>query len=179
MAGISLQPPTAFRHEKKHQINLREDLVLSCRLRKLFAHDSHAGEDGSYRVTSLYFDTPYDDALRDKKNGVSQREKFRLRYYGKAPDAVRVEKRVKTGRCAPSEAPGLPWSRRACCCRGIPGSCWNPKILCCWNFTARSSGGSGRRPLSDTTGKPFCIDRAMYGSRWTAILRQALGISIF
>ena len=97
MAGISLQPPTAFRHEKKHQINLREDLVLSCRLRKLFAHDSHAGEDGSYRVTSLYFDTPYDDALRDKKNGVSQREKFRLRYYGKAPDAVRVEKKSKNG----------------------------------------------------------------------------------
>ena len=38
-------PPEAIplRHEYKHQINLREDLVLSQRLRKLFPHDPHAG----------------------------------------------------------------------------------------------------------------------------------------
>ena len=47
---------TKLRHELKHRINLREDLVLSQRLRKLFERDSHCGTDGSYRVTSLYFD---------------------------------------------------------------------------------------------------------------------------
>ena len=62
-----------LRHELKHQINLREDLVLSQRLRKLFPHDQHGGADGSYRVTSLYFDTPYDTALREKLDGVSLR----------------------------------------------------------------------------------------------------------
>ena len=69
-----------MRHEMKHQISPAEDLVLSRRLRQLFAHDNYAGEDGTYLVTSLYFDTPYDDAVREKLAGVSRREKFRLRY---------------------------------------------------------------------------------------------------
>ena len=56
-----------LRHELKHRINLREDLVLSQRLKKLFPHDKNAGPDGTYRVTSLYFDTPYDSALREKR----------------------------------------------------------------------------------------------------------------
>ena len=58
-----------LRHELKHRINLREDLVLSQRLKKLFAHDKNAGPGGTYRVTSLYFDTPYDSALREKIDG--------------------------------------------------------------------------------------------------------------
>lgn len=85
----------AMRHELKHQINLREDLVLSQRLRKIFPHDKNAGADGTYKVTSLYFDTPYDDALREKLNGVNRREKFRLRYYGDDISFIRVEKKYK------------------------------------------------------------------------------------
>ena len=84
-----------LRHELKHQINLREDLVLSQRLRKLFAHDENAGPDGTYRVTSLYFDTPYDSALREKIDGVNRREKFRLRYYGTDFSFIRLEKKYK------------------------------------------------------------------------------------
>lgn len=86
---------TKLRHELKHRINLREDLVLSQRLRKLFERDSHCGTDGSYRVTSLYFDTPYDDALRDKLSGISRREKFRIRYYGDNPTFIKLEKKSK------------------------------------------------------------------------------------
>ena len=85
----------SLRHELKHQISLREDLVLSQRLRKLFFHDKHAGADGVYRVTSLYFDTPYDSALREKIDGVNRREKFRLRYYGKDTSFIRLEKKFK------------------------------------------------------------------------------------
>ena len=69
----------AMRHEFKHQISPGEDLVLSQRLRKLFPHDKHGGPEGSYRITSLYFDTPYDSAYREKLDGVDRREKFRLR----------------------------------------------------------------------------------------------------
>ena len=60
-----------MRHEQKHLIRPEEALVLAGRLGKLFKRDSHAGEDGSYRVTSLYFDTPYDSALREKIGGVN------------------------------------------------------------------------------------------------------------
>ena len=94
---MTIIPPNqvTLRHELKHQINLREDLVLSQRLRKLFPRDQYAGEEGSYRVTSLYFDTPYDDALREKVDGVNRREKFRLRYYGKDTSFLRLEKKFK------------------------------------------------------------------------------------
>ena len=51
--------------------------------------------DGSYRVTSLYFDTPYDTALREKLDGVDRREKFRLRYYGELPGFLKLEKKFK------------------------------------------------------------------------------------
>ena len=86
-----------LRHEQKHQISRMEDLVLAGRLSKLFERDSHAGPDGSYRVTSLYFDTPYDKALREKMDGISRREKFRLRYYGTDVSYIRLEKKFKIG----------------------------------------------------------------------------------
>ena len=100
MTGIpamTTEPQKAIplRHELKHQINLREDLVLSQRLKKLFAHDKNAGPGGTYRVTSLYFDTPYDTALREKLDGVDRREKFRLRYYGERPDFLKLEKNLR------------------------------------------------------------------------------------
>ena len=94
-----------LRHELKHRINLREDLVLSQRLRKLFPHDKNAGPDGTYRVTSLYFDTPYDSALREKIDGVNRREKFRLRYYGMDTSFIRLEKKYKiNGLCGKRSA---------------------------------------------------------------------------
>ena len=104
---MTIEPLKAspLRHELKHQINLREDLVLSQRLRKLFSRDKHAGSDGTYRVTSLYFDTPYDSALREKIDGVNQREKFRLRYYGEDLSFIRLEKKYKVnGLCGKRSA---------------------------------------------------------------------------
>ena len=84
-----------LRHEEKHQVNLREALVLSQRLEKLFPRDPHAGPEGSYQVVSLYYDDPYDTALRQKLDGVNRREKFRLRYYGKEPAFFKLEKKYK------------------------------------------------------------------------------------
>ena len=103
MTGTTKLPQ--LRHEDKHQISPQEDLVLSGRLRRLFAHDAHAGLDGSYSVTSLYFDTPYDAALREKLDGVDRREKFRLRYYGEEPAWLKLEKKFKVnGLCGKRSA---------------------------------------------------------------------------
>ena len=104
-----------LRHESKHQVSPQEDLVLAGRLRRLFPHDAHAGPEGSYRITSLYFDTPYDAALREKLDGVDRREKFRLRYYGESPAWLKLEKKYKVnglcGKCSArlstEEAEGL------------------------------------------------------------------------
>ena len=94
-----------LRHESKHQVSPQEDLVLAGRLRRLFPHDAHAGPEGSYRITSLYFDTPYDAALREKLDGVDRREKFRLRYYGDDPAWLKLEKKYKiNGLCGKRSA---------------------------------------------------------------------------
>ena len=104
MTTKSVRQPR-LRHEIKHQISRQEDLVLSSRLARLFPRDSHAGPDGSYRVTSLYFDTADDRALRQKANGVDRREKFRLRYYGDDLSYIRLEKKYKiNGLCGKRSA---------------------------------------------------------------------------
>ena len=105
MTTIGTTDPSPLRHEWKHLISPPEDQVLSGRLRRLFPHDRHAGPDGSYRVTSLYFDTPYDTALREKLDGVDRREKFRLRYYGELPGFLKLEKKFKVdGLCGKRSA---------------------------------------------------------------------------
>ena len=72
---IDLPKRVALRHEDKHRINLREDLVLTQRLQQTIQRDiTPAGR--LYQVTSLYFDTPYDSALREKIDGVNRREKI-------------------------------------------------------------------------------------------------------
>lgn len=83
------------RHELKYQINSADDLMLSSRLRQLFSHDNHANTHGTYRVCSLYFDTPQDSALRQKIDGISRREKFRLRYYNNDLSFIKLEKKAK------------------------------------------------------------------------------------
>lgn len=92
---------SGMRHELKYQINHGDAHLVAGRLRKLFAYDKHAGTDGCYRVNSLYFDSPWDRALRQKIDGVNCREKFRIRYYNKDTSFIRLEKKMKNnGLCA-------------------------------------------------------------------------------
>lgn len=105
IAAMMTEGKKKLRHEYKHQITPQEDLVLSHKLGKLFMQDKHAGEDGSYTITSLYFETPYDEALREKTAGVNVREKFRLRYYGDDMSFIRLEKKYKiNGLCGKKSA---------------------------------------------------------------------------
>lgn len=92
---IKQKPPLKLRHEWKHMVNPADDFLLANRLQKLFRHDENADSHGVYRVSSLYFDTPYDKALRQKLDGVNLREKFRLRYYGDDLSFIRLEKKFK------------------------------------------------------------------------------------
>ncbi len=94
-----------MRHEIKYTLNMAEYLALKSRLIKLFTLDAHAGTLGGYRVRSLYFDTMHDNALRDKADGVSVREKFRLRMYDGDSSYIKLEKKMKkNGLCAKRSA---------------------------------------------------------------------------
>ena len=102
---INQKQPLHLRHELKHTIHPAEDYILSARLQKLFSHDAYADSHGIYRVSSLYFDTPTDTALRQKIDGVNRREKFRLRYYNADTSFIRLEKKMKiNGLCAKQSA---------------------------------------------------------------------------
>ena len=84
------------RHELKHRLSEAEARALARRLRLVLPCDAHGGERG-YRVTSLYFDDPYDRALLEKVEGMGRREKFRLRRYGDDLERVWLERKAKTG----------------------------------------------------------------------------------
>lgn len=85
-----------FRHEIKHRINYCDMLVLRQRLSAVMEADSHS-ENGRYMIRSLYFDTLSDRALREKLDGVNEREKFRMRYYNGDTSFICLEKKSKLG----------------------------------------------------------------------------------
>ena len=85
---------TDYRHEWKHPISVGDMLVLRQRLRAVMRPDDNAA-DGRYFVRSLYFDTPADTVLREKLDGVSRREKFRIRLYNHDISFIQLEKKSK------------------------------------------------------------------------------------
>lgn len=85
-----------YRHEWKYEINRTDLFILRQRLGAVASVDSHT-VDGKYRIRSLYFDNAFDKALREKVEGVSRREKFRIRYYNGDTSLIRLEKKSRTG----------------------------------------------------------------------------------
>ncbi len=85
-----------YRNEWKHVINQADLIVLRQRLRAVTSPDPHAA-DGKYTIRSLYFDNAADQALREKQDGVSRREKFRIRYYNGDTSLIRLEKKSRLG----------------------------------------------------------------------------------
>lgn len=90
-----------FRHEYKFFISYADYLMLRSRLSAVAALDPNAGSSGRYFIRSLYFDNVYDTVLREKIDGVNNREKFRIRCYNKDSSFVRLEKKSKiNGLCS-------------------------------------------------------------------------------
>lgn len=124
--------PAKYRHEYKYEISLFDFFSLTRTLRTIMQPDPHADQDGQYLITSLYFDNCFDKALREKRDGLNQREKFRLRYYGSAPEKffwrkskntrVFVSKARHRSR-SPSASCFLPDSGIGCS-RKMSGRCW-------------------------------------------------------
>lgn len=83
-----------FRHEIKHEINYSDMITIRQRLSTVAYRDSHA-IDGKYFIRSLYFDNLSDKALMEKVNGMSKREKFRIRYYNGDTSVIHLEKKSK------------------------------------------------------------------------------------
>ena len=94
-----------YRHEYKHAINLADYHSLRRRLLAVARMDAYAGQDGRYRVRSLYFDNDDDLALREKLYGLPNREKYRIRLYNGDERVIRLEKKSKVnGLCLKQSA---------------------------------------------------------------------------
>lgn len=85
------------RHEIKHFINYFDFIQLRSKLPQVLTPDRNAADDNAYRVRSLYLDNFNDKALREKIDGVDEREKFWLRLYNNDPSFIRLEKKSKKG----------------------------------------------------------------------------------
>ncbi len=95
-----------YRHELKYRISQADYLSIRQRLKCVMQRDAHAGADGIYTIQSLYFDNYRDKALREKLNGQSKREKFRIRYYKKDLSYITLEKKIKNKElCKKTDAP--------------------------------------------------------------------------
>lgn len=83
-----------YRHEVKHEISMMDLIEVRQRLRAIMKPDPYA-PGGVTHIRSLYFDNEADKALREKINGYSRREKFRIRYYNNNQDFIKLEKKLK------------------------------------------------------------------------------------
>lgn len=84
-----------MRHEIKYRISYEDFMIMKSRIEKIAEYDRHTDEKGVYTIHSLYFDNIADKALREKLDGIGQREKFRIRYYNEDTSYIRLEKKSK------------------------------------------------------------------------------------
>ena len=90
-----------FRHEIKHYINTSDYLAIKNRLTQIMSVDKNSNEKREYKIRSLYFDNFRDKVLMEKINGISVREKFRIRYYNDDHSFIKLEKKSKVnGLCS-------------------------------------------------------------------------------
>ncbi len=86
----------AERHEEKYLISYAQYALLKADAARVLTPDLH-GRQGSYVITSLYYDDPKDTALLEKQDGLQRHTKFRLRTYDGAEDLIKLERKVKQG----------------------------------------------------------------------------------
>ena len=87
-----------YRHELKYEITYFEYMILRQRLKNMMDMDHHVQPDGTYKISSLYWDNFRDKALHEKLEGLAVREKFRIRYYNDNFSYIMLEKKSKENR---------------------------------------------------------------------------------
>ena len=155
-----------MRHELKHQINLREDLVLSQRLQKLFPTTKTPGRTVHTGSPACTLTRPMTAPCGRKSTGSTGGKNSACGITGRIPPFIRLEKKYKiNGLCGKRSARMtqeqvkelLSGSSEFLLDSGEPLSS---------SFTAKSKGKvCGRRPSSVTTGRLFSMRPAMCVSR--------------
>jgi hypothetical protein len=150
-----MERKTIWRQELKFRVSRADRELLLRRLSAALRPDSH-GKNGVYNVRTLYFDTLYDDALRESLAGEAEKVKFRLRMYNTDDSFLRLEKKIKEGGGGIKIGARL---TRAECERLIRGDCAflagkdEPFLLEC--YAKRQDGGLRAKEIVDYTRAAF------------------------
>lgn len=84
-----------FRFEKKYFLNNLQVEQLKHRLSPLMKLDSILAGKDFYSIRSLYFDDYNDTCLKQVINGISERYKYRIRFYNGNTKYIVLEKKYK------------------------------------------------------------------------------------
>ena len=85
-----------YRYEKKYIINNFQKALLENNLSAALYLDSNIkSDDGSYFIRSVYFDDYKDTSYNQVIDGISKREKYRIRFYNLDPSYIILEKKFK------------------------------------------------------------------------------------
>lgn len=94
MKAISLNGVKG-RRELKHEVTSLDCYLLRSKLKHFMKLDPHAKNNGKYLIRSVYFDNFDNKVLSQKKEGLLDRDKFRVRLYDYNMDYLNLEKKSK------------------------------------------------------------------------------------
>ena len=85
-----------YRYEKKYIItNIQMEILKNTLSAALYLDSNIKNPDGSYFIRSLYFDDYKNTSYYQVLDGISKREKYRIRYYDLDPSYITLEKKTK------------------------------------------------------------------------------------
>ena len=84
-----------MRKEIKFEINREEYDNINKRLSEIADKSQNILKKEQYTVKSIYFDNMYNTALQENIDGVSYREKYRIRMYDNDEKSIFLEKKIK------------------------------------------------------------------------------------
>ena len=83
-----------FRNELKYKITDNDFYLLNFNLKNIIKKDSNCKED-FYTISSIYFDNYKKTSYNQVKNGISERWKYRIRFYNHDDSYIMLEKKHK------------------------------------------------------------------------------------
>lgn len=103
---IEVMPEKLYRNEWKYRCTVNDLEIIKSRLETVLDKDIHSGSNGKYEIHSLYFDDYKDTCVRENDAGISERVKYRIRYYGSQCDFMKLERKEKyDNRCHKESCP--------------------------------------------------------------------------
>jgi len=119
-------PALTYRNELKFICTTEMITLLRFRLQQVLCPDIH-GTNGSYRVTSLYYDDWNRKGCHDNDLGISSRSKYRIRMYNRDPNTMRLEQKIKYNNKCAKRSEKLSVERFEQICRGnVSGFLYDP-----------------------------------------------------